>query len=83
MNLTPAGAAGNSQNGQILNCSAFMISISVHDNTIDVLNSRTSTTDNFHNADDDAAEHRRDGANDPEHRCDGAKHLAGDEPGHQ
>ena len=37
MKLTPAGAAGNSQNGQILNCSAIMISISVHDNTIDVL----------------------------------------------
>ena len=37
MNLTPAGAAGNGQNGQILNCSAFMISISVHDNTMTYL----------------------------------------------
>jgi hypothetical protein len=37
MNLNPAGAAGNRRNGQILNCSAFMILISFHDNTIDVL----------------------------------------------
>jgi len=88
MNLTPAGAAGNGQNGQILNCSAFMISISVHDNTIDVLETIFELIPEpllrtIHNADDDAAEHRRDGANDPEHRCDGAKDLAGDEPGHQ
>ena len=65
-----------------------MISISFHDNTIDVLETIFELIPEpllrtIHNADDDAAEHRRDGANDPEHRCDGAKHLAGDEPGHQ
>jgi len=55
-----------------------MISISVHDNTIDVLETIFELIPEpllrtIHNADDDAAEHRRDGAKD----------LAGDEPGHQ